>query len=293
MASGEHIRAFERIRQLTDDGHEYWSARELANVLGYSGWQRFRAVINKAQTACEGSGQAITDHFNATVKMVEIGSGSQREIEDWELSRYACYLIVQNADPSKDVVALGQTYFAVQTRRQELADEALLAGMTEDQKRLYIREQLKQHNKQLSAAAKAAGVVTSQDFATFHDHGYRGLYGGLNARDLAFRKNLKKGQQILDHMGSTELAANLFRATQTEDKLRRDNVGQKERANQTHWKVGNEVRQTIQRLGGTMPEKLPTPTESIDDIKRKQGGIAGRRQTPAIKGASSRRKATP
>jgi DNA-damage-inducible protein D len=212
--------------------------------------------------------------------MVVLGSGSQREIEDFHLSRYACYLIVQNADPSKEIVALGQTYFAVQTRRQELADEAALAGMDEVQKRLYIREQMRSHNKSLAAAASAAGVFTQPDFAIFQNHGYRGLYGGRGMRAIAARKGLQDGQAILDYMGSTELAANLFRATQTEDKLRRDNIQGKEEANRTHHEVGKEVRATIRRLGGTMPENLPTPAESIADLERKRRELARQQAKP-------------
>jgi len=199
--------------------------------------------------------------------MVEIGSGARRELPDVRLSRYACYLIVQNGDPSKSVIANGQTYFAIQTRRQELADDEKFARLSEDEKRLAIRNELAQHNKYLAAAAKDAGVESGLDYAIFQDHGYRGLYGGMTARDIHARKGLKKSQKILDHMGSTELAANLFRATQTEEKLRRDEIRGKQRANQTHFEVGRKVRQTIEELGGTMPEALPTPEQSIKQIE--------------------------
>lgn len=261
---------FERTRQTDDDGNEFWSARDLAHILGYSGWQRFQAVISRAQIACENSGQDPDDHFNLTVKMIAAGKGATREVEDWHLSRYACYLIVQNADPNKAIVALGQTYFAIQTRRQELADAPALADLDEDQRRLYIRDELRKHNRQLAETATTAGVVTALDFAIFQDHGYRGLYGGLSARDIHANKGLKKSQHILDHMGSTELAANLFRATQTEEKLRRDSSQGKAAANVTHHQVGVEVRETIRRLGGTMPEDLPTPPESIKQLEHKQ-----------------------
>lgn len=200
--------------------------------------------------------------------MIDIAKGAKREIDDYHLSRYACYLIVQNADPAKPIVALGQTYFAVQTRRQEQTDE--LAALSEDQRRLYLRGQLTDHNRQLAEAASHAGVIKPLDFAIFQDHGYMGLYGGLRTKDIHSRKGLKKSQQILDHMGSTELAANLFRATQTEDKIRREGIRSKEKANWTHFQVGQKVRQTIEELGGTMPEDLPTPRESIQQIQQKE-----------------------
>jgi DNA-damage-inducible protein D len=199
--------------------------------------------------------------------MVDIGSAAKREIEDYRLSRYACYLIVQNGDPAKPVIANGQTYFAMQTRRQELNDDEKFARLSEDEKRLAIRNELAEHNKQLAAAAKDAGVDTPLDYAIFQDHGYKGLYGGMGAKDIHARKGLKKSQKILDHMGSTELAANLFRATQAEEKLKRDNIGSKQRANQAHYEVGQKVRQTIQELGGTMPENLPIPEQSVKQIE--------------------------
>ena len=199
--------------------------------------------------------------------MVDIGSGAKRQVEDFRLSRYACYLIVQNGDPGKPVIANGQTYFAMQTRRQELADDAKFAQLSEDDKRLAIRNELATHNKYLAAAAQQAGVETGVEFAIFQDHGYKGLYGGLGHKEIHARKGLKKSQKILDHMGSTELAANLFRATQTEEKLRRDKVQGKSQANKTHYEVGRKVRQTIQELGGTMPEDLPKPESSIQQIE--------------------------
>ncbi len=208
--------------------------------------------------------------------MVVLGSGAQRELEDVHLSRYACYLVVQNGDPAKPVIAAGQTYFAIQTRRQELADDEAFRQLREDEKRLFLRNELKEHNKQLVEAAQQAGVATAIDFAIFQNHGYRGLYGGLDQKAIHQRKGLKKSQKILDHMGSTELAANLFRATQTEEKLKRDGVNSKQQANTTHSKqqantthfdVGSKVRQTIQELGGTMPEELPTPQVSIMQLE--------------------------
>ena len=266
--SQQHHLTFERIRHLDPAGNEFWQARELALVLEYSQYRHFLPVIKRAREACHNSGRAVADHFEDVLTMVEIGSGAQRQIEDVRLSRYACYLIVQNGDPSKPVIANGQTYFALQTRRQELAEAASLAHLGEDEKRLAIRNELATHNKQLAAAAKRSGVVSPLDYAVFQDHGYRGLYGGLTAKDLHARKGLKKSQKILDHMGSTELAANLFRATQAEDKLKRENIRGKQRANQAHLEVGQKVRQTIKELGGTMPESLPVPDKSIGQIDK-------------------------
>ena len=261
---------FEAIKHTDDDGDEFWSARELSKVLGYSGWQRFYGVIERAQLACENSGQAASDHFNATVKLIAAGKGAQREVEDVHLSRYACYLIVQNADPEKPVVALGQTYFAVRTREAELAEEAALAGMSEDQLRLHVRQQLLSHNRELAGAAQAVGVPSS-GFATFQDHGYRGLYAGETARDIAARKGLAKGQRILDWMNSDELAANQFRASLTQQKLRNDpTISGKEAANRAHHDVGAAVRNVIIEHGGTPPEQLPTPTQSIQQAPRQE-----------------------
>jgi DNA-damage-inducible protein D len=260
---------FERIKQIDPDGNEFWSARDLLEVLQYANYLKFKPVLLKAQIACENSGHDPSDHFYQAVKMVEIGSNAKRELEDMHLSRYACYLVVQNADPSKEVVALGQTYFAVQTRRQEVADENTLAELTEDQRRLLLRQKVKQQNTDLASAAKGAGVISPQDFAIFQNHGYKGLYNGLSAEDIHKRKKLKKSQHILDHMGATELAANLFRSTQAEEKLRRDNVQGKENANQVHFQAGVVVRRAIAELGGTMPEDLPT-VDSIKKLERAQ-----------------------
>lgn len=261
---------FEDIRQVDEAGNEFWSARQLSKVLEYSEYRHFLPVIGRAREACQNSHHPVANHFEDVLDMVEIGSGAQRKIDDVRLSRYACYLIVQNGDPSKPVIANGQTYFALQTRRQELEDNAKFAQLSEDEKRLAIRNELAEHNKHLAAAAKDAGVETPLDYAIFQDHGYKGLYGGLGAKDIHARKGLKKNQKILDHMGSTELAANLFRATQAEEKLKRDQVQGKRQANQTHFEVGKKVRQTIAELGGTMPEALPTPEQSIKQIESSQ-----------------------
>ena len=259
---------FESIRHTLDDGTEFWYARELQEALEYTKWQNFLKVIEKAMTACSNSGNSTADHFAEVRKMVTIGSGAKRELEDYHLSRYACYLIAMNGDPRKKAIALAQTYFAVKTRQQELIEH--YEDLSEDQKRLAIRQEMKNHNKALADAAHDAGVITGRDYAAFQDSGYMGLYGGLRAKDIHERKGLKPSQKILDHMGSTELAANLFRATQTEEKLRRDHVKGKENANKTHFGVGKKVRQTIQELGGTMPEDLPTPDKSIQQIERAQ-----------------------
>ena len=257
------ITPFEQIRRTNPAGNEFWSSRDFAQVLGYADYRNFEAVIERARTACFNSGQKIEDHFVDITEMVEIGSGAQRPLKTVMMSRYACYLVIQNADPAKEIVALGQTYFAVQTRRQELSDEEM-----EEQRRLVLRGEMRGHNTQLADAAKGAGVIEPKDYAIFQNHGYSGLYGGLIAQDIHSRKGLKKGQQILDHMGSTELAANLFRATQAEEKLRREKIVGKDKANRAHHEVGAKVRQTIRELGGTMPENLPT-AESIQKLESK------------------------
>ena len=258
---------FENIKHINEYNQEFWYARELQKVLEYGKWDNFKRVIEKARESCINSNNNVDDHFADVGKMVQIGI-SEREIQDIVLSRYACYLIVMNADIRKEVIALGQTYFAIKTRQQELIEN--YESLKEDKKRLSIRKEMTEHNKQLVAAAKEAGVETSLEYATFQNYGYQGLYGGLKASDIHKLKGLKKGQQILDHMGYEELAANLFRATQTEAKLKRENVQGKENANQTHFEVGKKVRDTIKELGGTMPEYLPTPTKSIKQLEQEQ-----------------------
>lgn len=268
--SNQKLNLFEQIRQTDENNNEYWLARQLAKVLEYTDFRNFIKVITKAKEACENSGQIAENHIVEANEMVTIGSGATRSMPSYKLSRYACYLIVQNADPSKEVVALGQTYFAVQTRLQEIRQmEDYNRLTTENEKRLFLRNELAKHNLQLATAAKGAGVIEPIDYAIFQNHGYMGLYGGLDAKAIHKKKNLKKSQQILDHMGSTELAANLFRATQTEEKLRRENIKGKQQANQTHYEVGKKVRKTIQELGGAMPENLPA-TDSIKKIEKAQ-----------------------
>ncbi|MGD0089025.1 MAG: DNA damage-inducible protein D [Planctomycetota bacterium] len=274
-AGPEHTSPFERIRRTNPAGNEYWSSRDFAGVLGYTDYRNFEQVLGKARLACFNSGQRIEDHFVDITDMVGIGSGAQRTVKTVLLSRYACYLAIQNADPSKEIVALGQTYFAVQTRRQEAADQA-----QEDERRLLLRDEMRTHNLRLAEAAKTAGVIEPVDYAIFQNHGYKGLYGGMTAHDIHRRKGLKKGQQILDHMGSTELAANLFRTTQTEEKIRRERIVGKQRANRTHYEVGAKVRKTIQELGGTMPEHLP-PAENI---KKSQTGKKRPKGLPSAPG---------
>lgn len=258
---------FEAIKHVNEYGQEYWYARELQHVLEYTEWRNFENVIQKAKIACKNAGNIEKNHFVDVNKIVEAGV-TNKPLSDIMLSRYACYLIVQNGDPSKEVIALGQTYFAVKARQQELIEN--YDQLSEDQKRLAIRNEMIEHNKSLADAARMAGVIESKDYAIFQNKGYQGLYGGLGAKEIHERKGLKKSQNILDHMGSTELAANLFRATQTDEKLRREKIKDKEKANQAHYEVGRKVRQTIKELGGTMPENLPTPGKSIKQIEREQ-----------------------
>lgn len=259
---------FESIKHVDEYGYEFWYARELQSILEYTEWRNFQKLIEKAQTACENSDMAVDECFVEVNKTSPMPNGGVKLIDDYILSRYACYLIVMNGDPRKEVIAVGQTYFAVKTRQQELIDH--YDELSEDQKRLAIRKEMIAHNKSLAEAAQMAGVEAGRDFAIFQNKGYQGLYGGLGVKEIHERKGLKKNEKILDHMGSTELAANLFRATQTDEKLRRENIRGKEKANQTHYEVGRKVRQTIAELGGTMPEDLPTPGKSIKQIESEQ-----------------------
>lgn len=262
---------FESIKHIDENGEEFWYARELQIALEYGQWRRFNEVIERARISCENSQVSVHEHFADVGKSSPMPNGGERIINDYKLSRYACYLIVQNSDPRKKVIALGQTYFAVKTRQQELIEN--FDDLTEDKKRLAIRNEMIAHNKSLAEAAQMAGVETARDYAIFQNKGYQGLYGGLGAKEIHERKGLKKSQKILDHMGSTELAANLFRATQTDEKLRRENIVGKTAANQAHYEVGKKVRQTITELGGTMPEDLPTSSKSIQQIEKEQGKL--------------------
>jgi len=261
---------FEQIRKIDENGNEYWSAREFAKALEYVEYRNFIPVINRAKEACLNSGLRVTDHFVDMNELIIAGKGAERQVDSMRLSRYACYLIVQNADPSKEVIALGQSYFATQTRLQEIRQmQEYNALQSEDEKRLFLRNELRRHNSQLADAAHNAGVIDAIDYAVFQNFGYKGLYGDLDAKAIHNKKQLKKSQNILDHMGSTELAANLFRATQTEEKLRRENIKGKQKANQTHYEVGKKVRKTIKEIGGIMPEDLPT-AESIKKLEQKE-----------------------
>lgn len=259
---------FEDIKHTTETGSEFWYARELAPVLEYTEWRNFSKVVDKGMLACKNSGFAIADHFVEVNKMVALGSGSQRNIKDYMLSRYACYLIMQNGDPRKEVIAIGQTYFAIQTRRQEIADA--FNQLDEDNKRLVIRGEVKSWNSMLADAAHRAGITEQIEYAEFQNAGYMGLYGGLRVSDIHARKGLAPEEKILDHMGSEELGANLFRITQTEAKMRRDDPQGLDAASAIHYTVGREVRETIEKIGGTMPEDLPVPEKSISQVEREQ-----------------------
>ena len=258
---------FEDIKQIRTDGTEFWSARELAPALEYTKWENFQNVIKRAMIACENSGHSVEDDFPEVRKIVVAGITSKTGT-DYELTRYACYLIVQNGDPRKEVIALGQTYFAIQTYRQEVADH--FNELDEDRRRLVVRGDIKQWNQMLAETAHNAGVITNEEFAIFQNAGYMGLYGGLDVDDIHKRKNIEVGQKILDYMGSTELIANLFRISQTEEKLRKDEVDNAKTATSIHYSVGKEVRSAIEKIGGTMPEDLPTPEKSIQEIEKEQ-----------------------
>lgn len=255
---------FENVKHIDENGNEYWLARELMTLLGYSKWERFSNAIENSKLACEKSGYEINQHFPETGKMIKIAKGAQRKVLDYKLSRYACYLIVQNGDSRKEAIALGQTYFAIQTRKQELTEKEY-SMLTEDEKRFYQRDLTRKGNYSLNIAAKNAGV---KNFDKFHNSGYMGLYNGETANDIAKRKQLRYREDILDNMCSEELSANLFRITQTEAKLKKDNIVLESEANKAHYNVGKEIRNTIKKLGGTMPENLPTPNKSLKQLEK-------------------------
>ena len=257
---------FEDIKHSDEYGNEYWLARELMKALEYSKWSNFVSVIKKAKSACELSGKIVYEHFTDAGKLSKRNNNAIVKIEDFKLSRYACYLIVQNADPRKEVVALGQTYFAVQTRRQELT-EIEYSMLTEDEKRFYQRNLTKKGNYSLNQVAKKAGV---KNFDKFHNAGYKGLYNGETADDIAKRKGLRYREDILDNMGSEELATNLFRISQTEARLRKDNIQGEGKANETHYNIGKNIREVIAKNGGTMPECLPTPKKSLKELEKER-----------------------
>ena len=257
-------KSFEYIKHVDENGIEFWYARELMPILQYSNWQNFEKIINKAKISCENSDISILDHFTDVNKMVSIGSGAYREQIDYKLTRYACYLIAQNGDSRKKVIALAQTYFAVQTRKQEITEKEY-NSLTEDEKRLYQRNLTKKGNYSLNQTAQNAGV---KNFDKFDNYGYKGLYTGETADDVAKRKGLRYREDILDNMGSDELIANLFRISQTEQKLKKDNIQTEKEANRTHYNIGKNIREVIAKNGGTMPEELPTPKKSLKQLEK-------------------------
>lgn len=255
---------FEEIKHIDENGIEFWYARELQSVLSYKEWRKFQNVINKAKESCRNSNINIYDHFVDADKMVQIGSGAERKQKDYKLTRYACYLITQNGDSRKKVIALAQTYFAVQTRKQEITEKEYRM-LTEDEKRFYQRDLTRKGNYSLNQTAKKSGV---KNFDRFHNSGYKGLYNGETADDIAKRKGLRYREDILDNMGSEELAANLFRITQTEARLKKDKVHGEIEANKTHYHIGKNIREVIAKNGGTMPEDLPTPKKSLKQLAK-------------------------
>ena len=259
-------KSFEDIKHTDENGVEFWYARELMPILQYSNWQNFEKIVNKAKISCENSNINVLDHFTDISKMVQIGSGAERKQQDYELTRYACYLIAQNGDSRIKIVALAQTYFAIQTRKQEISEKEY-TSLTEDEKRFYQRNLTRKGNYSLNQAAKKAGV---KNFDKFHNSGYKGLYNGETADDIAKRKGLRYREDILDNMGSEELAANLFRITQTESRLKKDNIDSEKEANKTHYNIGKNIREVIAKNGGTMPEDLPTPKKSLKQLEKEK-----------------------
>ncbi len=255
---------FEDIKHIDENGIEFWYARELMIMLKYHKWENFMKVIDKAKESCQNSGINVFEHFPDVRKTIKMPKGAEKTILDYKLTRYACYLIAQNGDSRKKVIALAQTYFAVQTRKQEISEKEY-RSLTEDEKRFYQRNLTRKGNYSLNQTAKKAGV---KNFDQFHNAGYKGLYNGETADDIARRKGLRYREDILDNMGSDELIANLFRISQTEQKLKRDHIQTEKEANKTHYEVGSKIRNTIKELGGTMPEDLPTPKKSLKQLEK-------------------------
>lgn len=257
---------FESIKRIDENGFEYWLARELMLALEYKRWDKFNNVINNAKIACKKSNYIIEEHFSQAGKMIELAKGAKRTILDYKLSRYACYLVVQNADPKKESVALGQTYFAIQTRKQEITEQEY-DSLSDDEKRFYQRKLTKQGNYTLQKVASSAGV---KNMAEFHNAGYKGLYNGETADDIFKRKKLRYREDILDNMNEDELVANLFRINQTKQKLLKDNVQGEKEAKDVHYEVGKKVRKAIADIGGMMPEEMPTPKKSLKELEREK-----------------------
>lgn len=257
-------KSFEDIKHIDENGVEFWYARELMPILQYSNWQNFEKIINKAKMSCQNSDISVFEHFTDVNKTIKMPKGAEKTIVDYKLTRYACYLIAQNGDSRKKVIALAQTYFAVQTRKQEISEKEY-SMLTEDEKRFYQRDLTRKGNYSLNQTAQKAGV---KNFDKFHNAGYKGLYNGETANDIAKRKGLRYREDILDNMGSEELAANLFRITQTESKLKKDNIQTEKDANKAHYNIGNNIREVIKKNGGTMPENLPTPKKSLKQLEK-------------------------
>jgi len=261
-------KSFQEIKRIDEDGNEYWLARELAEALEYKEWRNFHKVVERAMLSCKNSGNAAFEHFVDLNKTLQMPNNATKQIKDYKLTRYACYLIVQNGDPRKEIIALGQTYFAIQTRRAELADS--FNELDENNKRLVVRGNIKQWNQLLAEAARKAGVITNEEFAIFQNSGYMGLYGGLTVADIHARKGLDDSEKILDYMGSTELIANLFRISQTEEKLRIDDIDTPYEASNTHYEIAEKIRKAMIDMGTTLPENMPTPDKSIQTIEREE-----------------------
>ena len=265
----ENNKSFEDIKHVDENDVEFWYARELMPILQYSKWQNFESIIDKAKISCKNSDISVFEHFTDVSKTIKMPKGAEKIISDYKLSRYACYLIAQNGDSRKTVIALAQTYFAVQTRKQEVIEKEY-SMLTEDEKRFYQRNLTRKGNYSLNQTAKKAGV---KNFDKFHNSGYKGLYNGETADDIARRKGLRYREDILDNMGSDELIANLFRISQTEQKIRKDNIQGEKEANKTHYRIGKNIREVIAKNGGTMPEDLPTPEKSLKQLEKENNKL--------------------